>query len=77
MYVYIYIYIYFTSLKGSYHSSFPIWALKIYQNGLPITTVNLSTACKMDSFSLHAGEGGKEIKDFTPTVLPIVRRTSK
>lgn len=75
--MYVCIYIYITSLKGSYHSSFPIWALKINQNGLPITTVYLSTARKMDSFSLHVGGGGKEIKDSTPTVLPIVRRISK
>lgn len=65
----MYIYIYY-KLKGSYHSSFPIWALKNYQNGLPITTEYLSTACKMDSFSLHVGGGGKERKDSTPTVLP-------
>lgn len=75
--MYVCIYIYITSLKGSYRSSFPIWALKINQKGLPITTVYLSTACKMDSFSLHTGGGGKEIKDSTPTVLPTIRRTSK
>lgn len=68
--MYVCIYIYITSLKGSYHSSFPIWPLKIYQNGLPITTVYLCTTCKMDSFSLHVAGGGKEIKDSTPTVLP-------
>lgn len=69
--MYVCIYIYITSFKGSYHSSFPIWALKIYQNGLPITTVYLSTACKMDSFSLHTGEGGKEIRlhSYSITVL--------